>query len=213
MLAWHTSKRILGSQWSLLFCPFHCLQHWYKICRNPSCHSATCPGSNDVRRAALHRTWLLCWNTALLIKPEWMGKGEGAIIPSLSCVQKQNQIWSLKCSAESWRRCLRKFQENAGKWQQSPFMGQRIISQLRGRAKRWAVEVFGKTACSANTKSSFWAMLVAFFCPQMISNFRSQILTFRSFLWGQVERPCLVLHSTNKPENVYPGNIFHPFEE
>lgn len=42
-------------------------------------------------------------------------------------------------------------------------------------AKQWAVEVFGKTGCGANTKSSFWVRLVAFFSPQMISNFRPQL--------------------------------------
>ena len=35
------------------------------------------------------------------------------------------------------------------------FIGQRIIGQLKGRAKHWAVEAFGKTGCGTTSKSSF----------------------------------------------------------
>lgn len=34
-----------------------------------------------------------------------------------------------------------------------------------------------------------------------------------SFLWGQVQYPCVVLHSSKEPENRNPGIIFPSFGE
>lgn len=53
------------------------------------------------------------------------------------------------------------------------FIGQRIIGQLRGTVKHWAVEAFGKTGCGTNSKPSIFGKIGVFF--QMISNFRLQL--------------------------------------
>lgn len=94
------------------------------------------------------------------------------------------------------------------------FIGRRIIGQLRGIVKHWAIEAFGKTGCGTNSKSSFWVRLSVVF--QMISNFRPQLnLNFCDFSMSPsgMSLHSSVPHITNNRDNLHPGYIFPLLEE
>lgn len=90
------------------------------------------------------------WNKAQLINPQWMENMVSHItvlyVKAEHDLELAMQCWKLKEVSEKEKKHMKMSVKLS-------FIGQRIIGQLRGRAKQWAVEAFGKTGCSSVTVS------------------------------------------------------------